>query len=345
MFADQAKIYVRGGRGGKGCASFLRTKFNPRGGPDGGDGGRGGDVIIRAQKEFYTLIDLKYRVHNLAKKGAHGSSNNRRGKDGLPCIIKVPVGTLVREGDSSGLLADLARDGEEVIVARGGQGGRGNSYFKSSINRSPRYAEDGKPGEERWLNLELKLLADIGLIGMPNAGKSTLLASISAAHPQIAQYPFTTLIPNLGVVKLPNFTSFIVADIPGIIPGAHRGKGLGYRFLRHIERTKLLLHIIDLAVPGHRDPFEDFRAINRELGLYNATLINKPQLIAANKVDMPEAQEKLADCVKSFDQRNLSLIPISAKTGEGIPELIRSLWGKLQELADDGRSKAWLGAD
>jgi len=345
MFADRVKIYVRGGRGGKGCASFLRARFNPRGGPDGGNGGRGGDVIIRVKKELYTLIDIKYRSHNLARKGGNGSSNNRRGRDGPPCIIKVPVGTVVREAESGCLLADLTRDGEEVIVARGGQGGRGNNYFKSAINRAPRYAEEGGAGEERWLQLELKLLADVGLIGMPNAGKSTLLASISAAHPQIAQYPFTTLAPNLGVVKLPDFTRFIIADIPGLIPGAHQGKGLGYQFLRHIERTKLLIHIIDLAVPGPREPFEDFQAINRELELYNSSLVNKPQLIVANKLDLPEAREKLTDCQAQFNQQNLSFIPISAKTGEGIPELIQSLWGKLQELTPHDQLEEKVGAN
>jgi GTPase len=339
MFADQVKIFVKGGRGGNGCISFLRERCRPRGGPNGGNGGRGGDVIIRAEEDLYTLIDLKYRTHNLAKKGANGSSNNRQGKEGLSCIIKVPAGTIVREADTGFILADLIKGGEEVLVAQGGRGGCGNSHFKSSIKRAPRFAENGEPGEERWLKLELKLLADVGLIGMPNAGKSSLLASISAAHPEIAQYPFTTLTPNLGVVKMPDFASFMVADIPGLIPGAHSGKGLGYQFLRHIERTKLLLHIIDLAASEPRDTFEDFEAINEEIRLYNSALATKPQLVAANKVDLPEARKKLAECHSRFRQRNLSIIPVSAKTGEGIPGLIQSLWHKLQDLNTNGHLK------
>jgi GTP-binding protein len=333
MFVDQIKIYTRAGKGGKGCASFLRTRSNPRGGPDGGDGGRGGDVIIRAQKGRYTLLDLCYRTQYLAPKGGNGSSNNRRGKDGAPCIIKVPVGTVVREAETGYVLADLIRDGQEVVIVQGGKGGRGNSYFKSATNRAPRHAEPGQPGEEKWLQLELKLLADVGLLGMPNAGKSTLLNSISAAQPVIADYPFTTLTPNLGVVKLPGFASFVVADIPGLIPGAHRGKGLGYQFLRHIERTKLLLHIVDLSVSGSRNPWDDFQALNRELEIFKPALANKPQLIAINKIDLPEARKRLSDCQKWFKQQRLSFFPISAKTGEGVPELVRALWDTLQEIS------------
>jgi len=333
MFVDQIKIYVRAGKGGNGCVSFRRTRRNPRGGPDGGDGGRGGDVIIRAQRDLYTLIDLRYHTHYIAPHGGHGSSNHRKGRNGTPCIIKVPVGTIVREAETGIVLADLVREGQEVIVARGGKGGRGNSYFKSSINRAPRQAEAGEAGEERWIQLELKLLADVGLLGMPNAGKSTLLNAISAAHPEIANYPFTTLTPNLGVVKIDDHARFVVADIPGLIPGAHRGKGLGHQFLRHIERTKLLLHVLDLSSNEQLRPWDNFLAINQELKLYNEELTRKPQIVAANKIDLPEARRKLPECRQWFEGQNLPFFPISAKTGEGIPELIKALGERLCQLA------------
>ncbi|MBI2875789.1 MAG: GTPase ObgE, partial [Candidatus Tectomicrobia bacterium] len=247
MFVDQVKIYVKAGDGGNGCLSFSRQRYQPRGGPNGGDGGQGGDVILQPSADLHTLLDFRYRPQNIARRGGHGSGNDRRGKDAPACILKVPVGTIVKDAESQEILGDLKQEGEPLVVARGGRGGWGNAHFKSSTNQAPRRVDEGKPGEERWLQLELKLMADVGLIGLPNAGKSTLLSRISAAHPKIAAYPFTTLAPKLGVVQLPDYRSFVVADIPGLIPGAHQGKGLGDRFLRHIERTRLLVHVVDLA--------------------------------------------------------------------------------------------------
>lgn len=331
MFVDQVKIYVKGGDGGRGCLSFNRQKYRPRGGPDGGNGGRGGDVILQVSVNLRTLLDFRYRPQNVAPRGGHGSGNCRRGRDAPLCILKVPVGTLVKDVQSQEVLGDLMREGEELVVARGGRGGWGNAHFKSSTNQAPRRADQGKAGEERWLQLELKLIADVGLIGLPNAGKSTFLSRVSAAHPKAAPYPFTTLTPKLGVVQLPDYRSLVVADIPGLIPGAHQGKGLGDRFLRHIERTSLLVHLVDLAV---EDPFAAFQAVEKELEFYSPALARKPRLVAANKIDLPQALKKLTQLERDLRSLGVRAYPISAMTGQGVPVLICEIDQRLRELAE-----------
>ncbi|MBI1987091.1 MAG: GTPase ObgE [Nitrospinae bacterium] len=330
MFVDQVKIYVKGGDGGRGCLSFCRQKYRPRGGPNGGDGGRGGDVILQASINLRTLLDFRYRPQNIAPRGGHGSGSCRKGRDAPLCILKVPVGTLVKDVQSQEVLGDLMREGEELVVARGGRGGWGNAHFKSSTNQAPRRVEGGRAGEERWLQLELKLMADVGLIGLPNAGKSTFLSRISAAHPKAAPYPFTTLTPKLGVVQLPDYRSFVVADIPGLIPGAHQGKGLGDRFLRHIERTSLLVHLVDLAV---EDPIAAFHAVEKELEYYSPALARKPRLVVANKIDLPLASEKLPQVERDLRSLGIRIYPLSARTGQGVPALICVMDQRLREMA------------
>ncbi|MBI4379349.1 MAG: GTPase ObgE [Nitrospinae bacterium] len=329
MFIDEAKIYVKGGDGGNGCVSFRREKYIPRGGPDGGDGGDGGNVIIAADRNLHTLIDFRYKQHYRAKRGAHGQGSNKHGKNGEDCIIRVPVGTIVKDAATHSVLEDLNREDKIFVAARGEKGGRGNTRFKSSTNRAPRRAEKGLPGEERWLYLELKLLADIGIVGFPNAGKSTLISKISAARPKISDYPFTTLTPNLGVVKVDEYKSFVVADIPGLIEGAHEGKGLGIRFLRHVERTKILLHLIDLSGGEGREPFRDFLIINKELLRFSPELASKPQIVAGNKIDIPQAREKFEKVKDKFNNIHIEILPISAVTGEGIEGLITCIADKL----------------
>ncbi len=284
-FIDYAKIYVKAGDGGRGCMSFRREKHVPRGGPNGGDGGRGGNIIFRAAKELNTLLDLRYQREYRAERGEHGMGSNMHGRDGIDMVVPVPVGTLIKDAESGQVIADLDHDGAEVIAAKSGWGGLGNSHFATSTRQAPRYAQPGEPGEEKWLELELKLLADVGLVGLPNAGKSTLISVISAARPKIADYPFTTLVPNLGVVKMEDLRSFVVADIPGIIEGAHTGTGLGFQFLRHIERTAILLHLVDISDTVTTDPVEDFEKITRELVLYSADLAGKTSVVAGNKHD------------------------------------------------------------
>jgi GTP-binding protein len=330
-FIDYVKIQVRAGRGGKGCVSFRREKFIPKGGPDGGDGGRGGHIIIRADSQLSTLLDHRYKKTYRAKNGGHGRGKKQHGSDGDDLIIRVPVGTVVRDADTEEIIADLDHEGAEILVAKGGRGGLGNSHFATSVRQAPRYAQPGEDGEEKTLILELKLLADVGLIGLPNAGKSTLLSRISAARPKIADYPFTTLVPNLGVVKMEDFRSFVVADIPGLIEGAHRGAGLGQRFLRHIERTRLLVHLVDVSVASEGDPVENMKTINNELHHYGAGLDQRPQVIAASKMDAvdPEKLKRLEDYCK-IEQR--PLFPISSVTGEGIRELLIFLVEELDSL-------------
>lgn len=320
MFVDRVKIYIRSGDGGKGCVSFRRGRFRPKGGPHGGDGGNGGNVVLRAGKDLHTLLDLRYRPRNIAQRGGHGGAHYRKGKDAGHCILKVPVGTIVMDAQTGEELGDLRHDREQIVVAKGGQGGRGNAHFRSSTCQAPRYAEEGQPGEERWLQLELRLLADVGLVGLPNAGKSTLLAQVSAAQPKIAPYPFTTLTPKLGVVKLTELRSFVMADIPGLIPGAHQGKGLGHRFLRHLERTRLLVHLVDLT--GEEDPLSAFESLRHELELYSPMLAAKPRLIAANKIDLPDAWNRLAAVEDYFFSLGCQVYPISAKTGQGVKDLL-----------------------
>lgn len=335
---DTARIHVKAGNGGNGCISFRREKYVPRGGPDGGNGGNGGNIIFTATLGMSTLIDLRHNPLQVAKNGAHGTGKKRNGADGDDCIIKVPVGTIIRALENEEILADLTEPGQRVVAARGGMGGKGNSRFKSSTFQVPRVAERGEPGEEREISLEVKLIADIGLVGYPNAGKSTLLARTSAATPKIAAYPFTTLSPNLGVVRINREQNFVLADIPGLIEGAHKGAGLGHQFLRHIERTKMLIHVIDLGTTDGRDPISDYQQLNLELGCYNPMLTKLPQLIALNKVDMPESEANLARMQAYFGQR--PVFPISAITGDGVNRLMHQAYRALQHLEARTRKEA-----
>jgi GTP-binding protein len=322
MFIDEANIFVRAGDGGRGCVSFRREKFVPKGGPDGGDGGKGGDVVLRADRNLSTLLDFRYKRRYLAERGEHGRGSDQKGRDGRDCVIRVPLGTVVRSMDSGDTLADLVAPEWDFIAAHGGRGGRGNARFKSPTRQAPRYAQPGEPGEARWLSLELKLLADVGLMGLPNAGKSTLLARISAARPKIAAYPFTTLVPQLGIVRLRDDRSCVVADIPGIIEGAHAGKGLGHQFLRHIERTRLLLHLVDITAAGADDPLESFETVNRELRSYASQLLAKPQVVVATKMDVPSAKQVWEPFQSAMAALGWQVIAISAVTGEGIGTLL-----------------------
>lgn len=319
-FIDEAKFFVRGGDGGNGCVSFRREKYVPKGGPDGGDGGKGGDVKIVAAKQLSSLIDFQYRSHFLAERGQHGLGKKKHGRNGADRIIKVPVGAFIRDAETGELLADLIEDGQSIIVARGGRGGRGNSHFASSTNRAPRTAENGKTGEEHWLRIELKLLADVGLVGLPNAGKSTLLTKLSSAQPKIAAYPFTTLEPHLGVLLLEHHKPLIIADIPGLIAGAHQGAGLGHRFLKHIERTKIILHILDASKPIN-EILADQKTIEEELAKYNETLLSRRKLIVLNKIDLLEDAGRLDKIGRVFAEKNLTVLAISALTGSGIVTL------------------------
>jgi GTP-binding protein len=338
MFVDEVDIHVAAGDGGRGALSFRREKFVPRGGPDGGDGGSGGSVYIVATSRKNTLIDFRYHPEFEARRGQHGQGSNRTGQDGDDLTIEVPVGTLILEkraaDDAVGatyasplrLLADLTAEGQRVLVAKGGRGGRGNARFASSTNRAPRRTEPGEPGEERFLRFQLKLLADVGLVGFPNAGKSTLIARISAARPKIADYPFTTLTPNLGVVTLGDDRSFVVADVPGLIAGAHAGQGLGDRFLRHIERTIVLIHLVDVSGASGRDPVEDFEVILEELRLFNPKVAAKPQIVAANKIDAVDDPSRVERLEARVRQRQLPFHRISGVTGEGVGELLEAVW-------------------
>ena len=335
---DTARIQVKAGNGGNGCISFRREKFVPRGGPDGGDGGNGGNVILTATLGMSTLIDLHHNPRQVAENGGHGTGKQRDGADGADCVVKVPAGTIVRDFDTAELLADLTEPDQTVVVARGGIGGKGNARFKSSTFQAPRVAEKGEPGEEREISLEIKLIADVGLVGYPNAGKSTLLARTSAATPKIAAYPFTTLRPNLGVVRINREQNFVLADIPGLIEGAHKGAGLGHQFLRHIERTKMLIHVIDLSATDGRDPIKDYEQLNLELGHYNELLTKLPQIIALNKLDMPEAEANLARVQAYFGKRKV--FPISAITGAGVNQLMQQAYRSLQYLETRARKEA-----
>lgn len=334
MFYDKAKIYVKGGDGGNGCVAMRREKYVPEGGPWGGDGGRGGDVVFRADEGLRTLVDFRYKRHYKADRGRHGEGRNMHGASADDLAVRVPVGTVVRDDDTGELIVDLVREGQEVTVARGGRGGRGNARFATANNKAPKLAEKGEPGEERWLNLELKLLADVGLVGFPNAGKSTLISQVSAAKPKIADYPFTTITPNLGVVRVEDGRSFVMADIPGLIEGAHTGVGLGHEFLRHVERTRLLIHVLDTAGSEGRDPVEDFRVTNRELSLYNPVIGQRPQIIAANKMDISEAEENLVRLKEAFGE-SYEIFPISAATGSGLEALTYRVIALLEEIPQE----------
>ncbi|MDD2276914.1 MAG: GTPase ObgE [Smithellaceae bacterium] len=334
-FVDEAKIFVRGGHGGAGAVSFRREKFVPRGGPDGGNGGNGGDVILCASNSHHTLLDLKYQQHHFAKNGGHGSGNNRTGSSAENLTVVVPPGTLVKDFETGEVLADLATVGQTFVAARGGIGGKGNAHFKTSTHQTPRFAQEGMEGEERTLLLELKLLADVGLLGFPNAGKSTFISRVSAARPKIADYPFTTLVPHLGVVKYKDAPSFVVADIPGLIAGASAGLGMGISFLRHVERTALLVHLIDIAEETRTDAWKNFTAISKELAGFNPQLLEKPQIVCLNKIDLPFVREKLKKTVAQFSKKGIMLHPFSAATGEGVQEILQKIVTVLNQAKND----------
>lgn len=324
-FVDYVKIYIKAGDGGRGCVSFRREKYVPKGGPDGGDGGKGGDIIIKASSELHTLLDHKYQKNYKAERGQHGKGSNMKGKDGEDLIIKVPVGTVIKDGETEEIIADLDEEGKEFIAAKGGKGGLGNAHFATPTHQTPRFAQPGEQGEEKWIILELKLLADVGLIGLPNAGKSTLISVVSSAKPKIADYPFTTLTPVLGVVKYGEYKSFVIADIPGLIEGAHKGAGLGHQFLRHVERTSLLLHLVDISDHITTDPVQDFEKIQKELVLYNPELIKKPLAVAGTKTDLAYEGKRLRKLKKYCEKKGIDFFPISAVKKEGISKLMEYL--------------------
>ncbi len=329
MFVDRVKIFVKGGDGGNGCVSFRREFRVPKGGPDGGSGGKGGDILLEAVSHQNTLLPLRFHTEFRAPRGRHGSSSNSTGRRGEDLLIPVPPGTEAVDEGSGESLGEVLHDGERLLVARGGRGGKGNRAFLSNRNRAPREAEAGEPGEERWLRLDLRLLADVGLLGFPNAGKSTLLAHISAARPKVADYPFTTLTPVLGVVEVGE-ASFVVADIPGIIAGAHQGAGLGLHFLRHVQRTRVLVHVVDASGTSGRDPVADLHAVRDEVRLWDATLLARPQLVAASKRDLAGAEDRLPELAGEARRLGLRLLPVSGVSGEGIPELTRALMGLVE---------------
>ena len=335
MFIDEANIRVKAGDGGNGCMAFRREKFVPRGGPSGGDGGKGGDVIMESSERHNTLVHFRFNPEYKAERGRHGEGSNRTGREGADVLLKVPVGTILYDVDSGERVHDFTRADERIVIARGGRGGRGNARFATSTHQAPRECEPGRPGEERTYRMELKLLADVGLVGYPNVGKSTLIARISAARPKIADYPFTTLEPNLGVVAVgeePEQVSFVVADIPGLIEGAHQGTGLGTQFLRHIERTRLLVHLVDVSdASGRPDPVKDFEVIMNELASFGAGLEKKPMLVAASKIDAAN-QEKLAKLRQFCRRKKLKLYAISGVTGEGIDKLKYAMAERVEEV-------------
>jgi GTP-binding protein len=326
MFVDQVNVTLRAGKGGSGCVSFRREKGVPRGGPDGGRGGNGGSIYLASDDSLNSLAYYRFHPLNKAPRGAHGQGGNRQGKKGEDLFLRVPVGTVVREKDKAEILFDFLHSGENFLVARGGKGGRGNASFATPTHQAPREWEEGRPGEERELTLELKLIADVGLLGFPNVGKSTLISKISAAKPVIADYPFTTLIPHLGVVDVDEFKSYVVADIPGLIEGAHLGHGLGIKFLKHIERTKTLVHLIDISPFSGRNPRNDYQTVLKELEAFNPRLMQRPQILVANKIDLlGDEREKIEDVKSLAREKKLPFFAISAKTGKGIKELILSM--------------------
>jgi GTP-binding protein len=337
MFIDRAKIRVQGGRGGNGVTAFRREKFVPRGGPSGGDGGGGGDVWIVADSSLNTLLHLRYNPEHVAERGRHGEGSNCSGREGEDLIVRVPVGTQIFDSASGELLQDLATEEARWLAAKGGRGGFGNSHFATSTNRAPRYHQSGDEGEERELQLELKLLADVGLVGFPNAGKSTLISTVSAAKPKIADYPFTTLEPHLGVVDLGDFRTFVMADIPGLIEGAHEGAGLGDRFLRHVERTKLLLHLIDVSSVSGRDPVSDYVTVNKELRAYNPELAERPQIVVDTKIEALDEPVRLEALRQRSEKDGLPFYAISSATTTGTRELVAAIAVKLDELKELNR--------
>jgi GTP-binding protein len=335
-FIDEVKIRVIAGDGGRGCVSFRREKFVPRGGPNGGDGGHGGKVIAEADSQLTTLLDLRYQQQYKAGRGEHGMGKDCHGRRGDDRVIKVPVGTIIRDATTGELIGDLQTAGERVVVAAGGRGGKGNAHFVSSTNRSPRFAQPGEPGQDRELEIELRLLADVGIIGLPNAGKSTLIAAISAVRPKIADYPFTTVVPNLGVVSYDDGKSFVVADIPGLIEGAHEGQGLGDKFLRHVTRTSLLIHLLDASNIDEKNPLAEWKTVNRELELFDPELGKKPQIVVANKIDLPVARSNAKLLAKRLPKAYRPLHTISAATTEGVRGLVQYVGMKLEAIKQQG---------
>ncbi|GAB4387392.1 MAG: GTPase ObgE [Thermodesulfovibrionales bacterium] len=333
QFIDYVRVHVKAGDGGRGAVSFRREKFVPRGGPDGGDGGRGGHVVFRAEEKLGTLLDLKYQRSYKARNGQHGMGSRKHGKNGDDLVVKVPVGTVLRDAETMEVLADLDHEGAEAVVVEGGKGGLGNAHFATPTRQAPRYAQPGLPGLEMDLVVELKLLADVGLIGLPNAGKSTLISAISKARPKIAEYPFTTLVPNLGVVKVDDARSFVVADIPGLIEGAHRGAGLGFQFLRHVERTRMLLHLVDVSEAAPGDPVDNLEKLNRELALYSPELAERFQAVAGTKTDARGGGERLDRLARYCETKGIDFFPISAVTGEGVRALVYYMSKKVAERA------------
>jgi GTP-binding protein len=330
QFIDECVIDVRAGNGGNGMATFRREPFVPRGGPSGGDGGDGGSIILVADEQLSTLLDLRYQKSYKAAHGEHGAGRDKYGKGAPDVIVRVPVGTVVRDEDADEVLADMSAPGQQFIAAQGGKGGRGNIHFATATNQAPSKAEPGEPGQTRKLRLELKLLADAGLLGYPNVGKSTFIAAVSRARPKIADYPFTTLTPNLGVVALSGNRNFVLADIPGLIEGASEGHGLGHRFLRHVERTRVLLHLIELSAEPGRDPWHDYEVINRELQQYSPELAARPQIVALSKLDVTETRAALDEWRARFAQQGIVLHAISAATGEGVRELLEEVWKRVR---------------
>jgi GTP-binding protein len=332
MFFDEARVYVRAGDGGNGCVAFRREKYVPFGGPSGGNGGSGGNVYLVVDPQRNSLVDFKKRAHFKAPRGTHGQGKSQHGRGGKDLLLPVPPGTVVRDDETGELLADLTEPGQRVLVATGGRGGRGNAAFTSSVHQAPRIAENGEPGEERWLRLELKLIADVGIIGMPNAGKSTLLSVVSAARPKIAAYPFTTLQPHLGVATVHSYATMVLADIPGLIEGASLGAGLGHQFLRHVERCRLLIHLLDGASDS---PLADWAAINAELEAFNPRLASKPQIVALNKMDLPQAQALWPDVETAMQARGQEVYAIAAVTHQGVQALMNRVFAVLQTLPDE----------
>lgn len=334
-FIDEVTLFASSGHGGAGCVAFRREKFIEFGGPNGGDGGKGGDVVFQATSSLSNLLELRHRPHQKAEKGHNGQGKNRHGAAGQDLLIKVPVGTLITDAETGEQLADMTEDGKIAVLLKGGRGGQGNARFASATHKTPRFAQPGEEGEERKLRLELKLMADVGLLGLPNAGKSSLISKISAARPKIADYPFTTIKPSLGVVPYKNYRSFVMADIPGIIEGAHEGAGLGHRFLKHLERSGILLHLVDISWMPERDPLAEYEAVRRELAMFSPELAAKEQVVVLSKLDLPVVREKLAEVTEWFKKREVPVFPVSSATGEGIEDLLdeiaRRLWGKIEE--------------
>ncbi|MCK4847097.1 MAG: GTPase ObgE [Deltaproteobacteria bacterium] len=338
-FIDEVEITVKGGDGGRGCVSFRREKFVPRGGPNGGDGGRGGNVVFLAEERITSLIDLRYKRIYKGGMGTHGQTSDCHGKQGEDIFIRIPVGTIITDGDTGELLGDLTKDGVEYIAMAGGRGGRGNARFATATNQAPRHAQPGEIGEERKLKLELKLLADVGIIGFPNAGKSTLISSISAAKPKVADYPFTTLKPHLGVVEFGDFGGFVIADIPGLVEGAHTGKGLGIRFLKHIERTSIFIHMLDVSSGRMGEPLEDYKVIKNELKEFNPELAERSEVVVFSKMDAviddPEEVERLSDLLTYFTAQGIKVFKISSVTGAGLKDLVNYVGGEVTKAKED----------